>query len=52
MAIYFSRLTPGQTRYGIFQNLFDRDDRATVGGWYLHIHCAPFQLELYGRNTR
>ncbi len=48
MVAYVSRQTPGLTRYGIFQNLFDRDDRAAVGGWYLHIHCAPFIVQFYG----
>ncbi len=41
-----------QTRLGMFTNLWPtqlcRDDRATTGGWYLHLHIGTFRLEILG----
>jgi hypothetical protein len=36
------------TPFGVFTNITDSDDRQTVGGWYLHVHCWPFVLQLWG----
>jgi hypothetical protein len=52
MRISLSRLTPGQSRFTIAQNLTCPFDRHTLGFWYLDIHCAPFYLSLSGRCRR
>ncbi len=41
MKCYFTRLQVGQTRYGVFSNLWGelgREDRQCLGVWYLTVH--------------
>jgi hypothetical protein len=45
MRVHVSRLVPGQTRFGIFQNRFPREWQDL---WYITIHLAPFYVEIYG----
>lgn len=54
MRVHFNRYTKGLTRWGIFTNLFDPDDRwvgdtrgLPFGLWYFHIHTPLVQIQFY-----
>lgn len=52
MRASFQRHLSGQTPIGVFSNLLDRDDRITVGGWYLAIHFGAWRLTFTGFNPK
>lgn len=37
----------GFTRWGIFTNLFDAEDRKIIGSWYFHVHTPWTILEIH-----
>ena len=48
MTIQITRLSAGQTRYGVFHNFDSPIDRRALGAWYCAIHFAPFYVWLSG----
>jgi hypothetical protein len=48
LTLELSRLTPGQTRFGIYQNLDCAIDRQCLRVWYCSVHCAPFYFSISG----
>lgn len=52
MTTSIQRHLSGQTPFGVFANLFDRVDRAAVGGWYVAFHFLSLRLTFIGMNPR
>jgi hypothetical protein len=49
MIRFYYAYPPGEfTRWGVFTNIFDRDNRAMCG-WYIHVHIAGRSLQWHGR---
>ena len=39
----------GFTRWGIFTNVFHKQDRKTLGCWYFNVHTPWAMLEVIGQ---
>jgi hypothetical protein len=53
MAIYFRKLTPGQSRWHVGGNVWpgaiNRRDRHCIGTWYLTVHAFGLYLDVCGK---
>lgn len=43
-----TRKDKAYSRFGIFTNIFDREDKMVCGGWYFHIHINHRQFAIWG----
>jgi len=43
-----TRKDKAYTRFGIFTNIFDKEDKMICGGWYFHIHINHRQFAVWG----
>ncbi len=48
MRVMVRQAVKGETRWGVFTNLRDADDRAYLGCWYWNLHAGPLHIEVYG----
>ena len=44
-----TRKDKAYTRFGIFTNIFDKEDKMICGGWYFHIHINHRQFAVWGQ---